>query len=58
MSGPNYATAAGPNINVRNWAETMNPADLYLSVVTVFELERGRILRKAKLSRQVQQQTI
>jgi predicted nucleic acid-binding protein len=27
--------------NVRTWAQAANPADLYLSVVTVFELERG-----------------
>ncbi|HEV2365977.1 MAG TPA: type II toxin-antitoxin system VapC family toxin [Caulobacteraceae bacterium] len=26
---------------VRMWAEAANPAELYLSVVTVFELERG-----------------
>jgi predicted nucleic acid-binding protein len=30
--------------NVRTWAETTNPAELYLSVVTVFELERGVLL--------------
>lgn len=30
--------------NVRAWAETATPADLYLSVVTVFELERGVLL--------------
>lgn len=30
--------------NVRSWAEASNPADLYLSVVTVFELERGVLL--------------
>ena len=29
---------------VRGWAETANPADLYLSVVTAFELERGVLL--------------
>lgn len=29
---------------VRAWAEGANPADLYLSVVTVFELERGVLL--------------
>lgn len=27
--------------HVRNWAEAANPSELYLSVVTVFELERG-----------------
>ncbi len=30
--------------NVRTWAERANPAELYLSVVTVFELERGVLL--------------
>jgi predicted nucleic acid-binding protein len=30
--------------NVRTWAGTANPAELYLSVVTVFELERGVLL--------------
>jgi predicted nucleic acid-binding protein len=30
--------------NVRTWAEGANPAELYLSVVTVFELERGVLL--------------
>ena len=30
--------------NVRAWAETVDPADMYLSVVTVFELERGVLL--------------
>lgn len=30
--------------NVRTWAGAVNPADLYLSVVTVFELERGVLL--------------
>lgn len=30
--------------NVRAWAEEANPAELYLSVVTVFELERGVLL--------------
>jgi hypothetical protein len=29
---------------VRTWAESANPADLYLSAVTVFELERGVLL--------------
>ena len=29
---------------VRRWAEAANPADFYLSVVTVFELERGVLL--------------
>jgi predicted nucleic acid-binding protein len=32
------------DINVRAWAETANPADLYLSAITVFELERGVLL--------------
>ena len=27
--------------NVRRWAERTDPAELFLSVVTVFELERG-----------------
>ena len=30
--------------HVRTWAETVNPAELYLSAVTVFELERGVLL--------------
>lgn len=30
--------------NVRTWAESANVAELYLSVVTVFELERGVLL--------------
>ena len=30
--------------NVRRWAEAANPAELYLSAVTVFELERGILL--------------
>jgi predicted nucleic acid-binding protein len=30
--------------HVRTWAEAANPAELYLSVVTVFELERGVLL--------------
>lgn len=30
--------------HVRAWAEAANPAELYLSVVTVFELERGVLL--------------
>ncbi|MGH7022042.1 MAG: type II toxin-antitoxin system VapC family toxin [Caulobacteraceae bacterium] len=30
--------------NVRTWAEAADPAGLYLSVVTVFELERGVLL--------------
>jgi predicted nucleic acid-binding protein len=30
--------------NVRAWAESADPAELYLSVVTVFELERGVLL--------------
>ena len=32
------------NANVRAWAEQASPADVYLSVVTVFELERGVLL--------------
>ena len=30
--------------NVRTWAEAANPGELYLSAVTVFELERGVLL--------------
>lgn len=30
--------------NVKAWADAANPADLYLSAVTVFELERGVLL--------------
>jgi len=40
------------DINVRNWAETANPADLYLSAVTVFELERGVLLIERRDSQQ------
>jgi toxin FitB len=40
------------DINVRNWAETMNPADLYLSAVTIFELERGVLLIERRDSQQ------
>lgn len=36
------------NDNVRAWAETVGPADLYLSVVTVFELERGVLLMERR----------
>lgn len=32
------------DINVRKWAEAARPADLFLSAVTVFELERGVLL--------------
>ena len=32
------------DVHVRAWAEAAKPADLYLSVVTVFELERGVLL--------------
>jgi len=40
------------DINVRKWAETANPADLYLSAVTVFELERGVLLIERRDSQQ------
>lgn len=30
--------------NVRTWAQKANPAEMYLSAVTVFELERGVLL--------------
>jgi predicted nucleic acid-binding protein len=32
------------NSNVKAWADEVNPAELYLSVVSVFELERGVLL--------------
>jgi len=37
----NYGRA---DVNVRTWAQTANEAQSYLSVVTVFELERGVLL--------------
>jgi predicted nucleic acid-binding protein len=40
------------DINVRAWAETANPADLYLSAITVFELERGVLLIERRDSNQ------
>lgn len=36
------------NSNVRNWAEAANAAELFLSVVTVFELERGTLLMERR----------
>jgi predicted nucleic acid-binding protein len=36
------------NNNVRQWAQTANEAELYLSVVTVFELERGVLLMERR----------
>ena len=38
--------------NVRIWAEGANPAELYLSAVTVFELERGVLLIERRDPRQ------
>lgn len=38
--------------NVRAWAETANEAEVYLSVVTVFELERGVLLMERRDSQQ------
>jgi predicted nucleic acid-binding protein len=38
--------------NVRTWAEAVNPAELYLSVVTVFELERGVLFIERRDSQQ------
>ena len=37
---------------VRTWAESADPAALYLSVVTVFELERGVLLMERRDPRQ------
>jgi predicted nucleic acid-binding protein len=37
---------------VRTWAEAANPSELYLSVVTVFELERGVLLMERRDSQQ------
>jgi hypothetical protein len=37
--------------HVRLWADAANPAELFLSVVTVFELERG-VLRMERRDRQ------
>jgi predicted nucleic acid-binding protein len=36
------------DVNVRTWAQTANEAQLYLSVVTVFELERGVLLMERR----------
>jgi len=36
------------DFNVRTWAQTANEAQLYLSVVTVFELERGVLLMERR----------
>jgi toxin FitB len=38
--------------NVRTWAEGADPAEMYLSVVTVFELERGVLLIERRDSQQ------
>ena len=38
--------------NVRTWAERADPAEMYLSVVTVFELERGVLLIERRDSQQ------
>jgi toxin FitB len=38
--------------NVRTWAESANAAEQYLSVVTVFELERGVLLMERRDPRQ------
>ena len=40
------------NPSVRNWAERANAAELFLSVVTVFELERGTLLMERRDPRQ------
>jgi hypothetical protein len=34
--------------NVATWAEAVNPTELYLSAVTVFELERGVLLMERR----------
>ena len=34
--------------NVITWAQAANPAEMYLSVVTVFELERGVLLMERR----------
>jgi toxin FitB len=38
--------------HVRAWADATNPGELYLSVVTVFELERGILLMERRDPRQ------
>ena len=38
--------------NVREWARSVREAELYLSVVTVFELERGVLLMERRDARQ------
>jgi len=38
--------------NVRGWAQSVREAELYLSVVTVFELERGVLLMERRDARQ------
>jgi predicted nucleic acid-binding protein len=38
--------------NVRTWAESANAAEQYLSVITVFELERGVLLMERRDPRQ------
>jgi hypothetical protein len=38
--------------SVRTWSETANEAEVYLSVVTVFELERGVLLMERRDARQ------
>lgn len=40
------------DVNVRTWAQTATEGQLYLSVVTVFELERGVLLMERRDPRQ------
>jgi hypothetical protein len=40
------------NVNVRAWAQSVRETELYLSVVTVFEIERGVLLMERRDARQ------
>jgi len=40
------------DVNVRAWAQTATESELYLSVVTVLELERGVLLMERRAPRQ------
>ena len=40
------------DVNVRAWAQSVRETELYLSVVTVFEIERGVLLMERRDARQ------
>jgi predicted nucleic acid-binding protein len=42
----------GADANVRRWADAANPAELFLSAITVFELEHGVLLVERRDPRQ------